>query len=98
MAGLSRRQRLQISIVFPVAEIATPAIGLAAGHGLARTIGHAADYVAAAIVIAVGVYLLAEDESQEAERASRLVRAGGWAVVALTAGIALDELALGFSI
>jgi manganese efflux pump family protein len=98
LAGLSRRQRIQISIVFPAAEIAMPAVGLAAGHGLARTIGDAADYVAAAIVIAVGVYLLAEDETEEAERASRLVKAGGWAVVALTAGIALDELALGFSI
>jgi putative Mn2+ efflux pump MntP len=98
MAGLSRRQRLQISLIFPAAEIAMPVLGLLAGHGLARAIGGAADYVAAGLVLAVGAFLLAEDESGEVQRAGRLSRAGGWAVVVLTASIALDELALGFSI
>jgi manganese efflux pump family protein len=98
MAGLSRRQRLQISLLFPAAEIAMPVLGLVTGHGLARSIGGTADYVAAGLVAAVGAFLLAEDESVEAERAGRLARAGGWAIILLTASIALDELALGLSI
>ena len=98
MAGLSRRQRLQISLIFPATETVMPALGLLAGHGLAQAIGGAADYVAAGLVLAVGAFLLAEDETGEVERATRLARAGGWAVILLTASIALDELALGFSI
>lgn len=97
MAGLTRRQRLQVSLLFPAAEIAMPLLGLLLGHGVAQAIGGGADYLAAGVLIAVGAFLLAEDED-ERERVGRLARAGGWTLIALSVGIALDELALGFSI
>ncbi len=75
-----------------------PVLGLLVGDGVARAIGGAADYLAAGVLIAVGAFLLAEDESDEGERVGRLAHAGGWTLIALSAGIALDELALGFSI
>src|SRR6266508_638839 len=70
-AGLTRRQRLQVSILFPLAEAGMPLLGLVAGAGLARAIGSAADYIAAVVVIAVGAFLLAEDEADEARRLAR---------------------------
>jgi putative Mn2+ efflux pump MntP len=97
-AGLTRKRRLQVSVLFPLAEAAMPALGLLAGEGLARAIGDAADYVAVGVLIATGAFLLAEDDSDERLRAKRLSRAGGLALLALAVGIALDELALGFSI
>ena len=98
MAGLSGRQRLQVSLLFPAAEIAMPVLGLLLGDGIARAIGGVADYLAAAALIAVGALLLAEDERERPERVSRRARAGGWALISLSIGIALDELALGFGI
>jgi manganese efflux pump family protein len=97
-AGLSRRQRLQVSLLFPAAEIAMPVLGLLLGDGIARAIGGAADYLAAAALIAVGALLLAEDDRVQPERVSRRAGAGGWALISLSVGVALDELALGFGI
>ena len=73
-----------------------PLIGLAVGGGLARVIGAAADYVAAAAVIALGAWMLLGPEDDEA--AARLASAGGPAVIALGLSISLDELAIGFSL
>lgn len=72
-----------------------PVLGLVAGAGTARAIGAAAGYVAAAVLIAAGAFLLAEEASDETRR---LARTGGWAIVGLTFGIAVDELALGAGI
>lgn len=93
------RARLRISLIFMIFEAGMPLIGLAAGGGLARFIGVAADYVAAAAVIALGGWMLihgADDEDDEA--AARLAAATGPAVIALGLSISLDELAIGFSL
>src|SRR6266511_3617753 len=47
-AGLTRRQRLQVSILFPLAEAGMPLLGLVAGAGLLRL-----SFVLACIMIAV---------------------------------------------
>lgn len=98
-AGLTgARQRLRVSLIFVVFEAGMPLIGLAAGGGLARAIGGAAEYVAGGAVIAVGIYLLAESGGDEEEKAGRLAATHGLAVIALGISISLDELAIGFSL
>ena len=93
------RQRLRISAIFVVFEGGMPLIGLGLGATLARGIGHLADYVAAAGVIAIGAWMLfgGGEEAQEG-RARRLTTSRGLALVALGISVSLDELAIGFTI
>jgi manganese efflux pump family protein len=92
------RARLRISVIFMIFEAGMPLIGLAAGGGLARVIGVAADYVAAAAVIALGGWMLIPHRNEDEEAATRLAAATGPAVIALGLSISLDELAIGFSL
>ena len=91
------RAKLRISAIFVTFEAGMPLIGLAAGSGLARAIGPVADYVAAAAVIAVGVWMLVRRDDDE-ERAGRIAGVSGAAVIALGLSISADELAIGFSV
>jgi manganese efflux pump family protein len=93
------RQRLRISLVFVIFEGGMPLIGLGLGTALARGIGHVADYLAAAAVIAIGAWMLvAGGKDDEEDKASRIVASRGVALLALGVSISLDELAIGFSI
>ena len=92
------RQRLRISLVFVIFEGGMPLIGLGLGSALARSVGHVADYLAAAAVIGIGAWMLLAGDKDEEDRASRLTSSHGLALVALGISISLDELAIGFSI
>jgi manganese efflux pump family protein len=90
-------QRLRISLVFVIFEGGMPLIGVALGSALARGIGHIADYLAAAAVIGVGIWMLA-DNADEEDKTRRIMTSRGLALVLLGISISLDELAIGFSI
>ncbi|MGO8957855.1 MAG: manganese efflux pump MntP family protein [Streptosporangiaceae bacterium] len=91
------RVRLRISAIFVAFEAGMPLIGLAAGRGLARAIGPAADYLAAAAVIGVGIWtLLGRDDDEQG--AGRIAGISGLAMVALGLSISMDEFAIGFSL
>jgi putative Mn2+ efflux pump MntP len=95
VGGLSRRERVRLSIAFPAFEVAMPVLGLAVGRATAAVVGDAGRYAAAAILVALGVAMLLERSDEAAER-FRL--AGGAAFLLLGLSISLDELALGFTI
>lgn len=96
LAGLTTRQRLQVSLLFPVAETAMPVLGVVVGLGAARALGAVAGYAAAAVLAATGAFLLAA--AHEAQSAAAWRTARGWALIGLTLGVAVDELALGLGI
>ena len=91
-------QRLRVSLVFVIFEGGMPLIGLALGSVLARGIGHVADYLAAAAVIGIGIWMLLADDDDEEEKAGRIMTSRGLALVGLGISISLDELAIGFSV
>jgi len=93
----SRAQRWRLSALFVLFEAGMPLVGLALGAPAAHLVGSAAEYVAGAVLIAVGVWMLVSDDDDE-EKAGRMVSAGGWAVIALGLSISIDELAIGFTI
>jgi putative Mn2+ efflux pump MntP len=100
VSGVTRAaERLRISLIFVVFEAGMPLIGLAAGTGLARVIGSVADYVAAAAVVGLGIFMLLHREnSDEAEKVGRLNATHGFAIITLGISISLDEFAIGFSL
>lgn len=91
-------QRLRISLVFVIFEGGMPLIGLALGSALAHGIGHIADYLAAAAVIGIGIWMLLARDKDEEDKAGRIMTSRGLALVGLGISISLDELAIGFGI
>jgi manganese efflux pump family protein len=89
-------QRLRISLLFVIFEAGMPLIGLGLGTALAHGIGAIAGYLAAAVVIGTGAWMLLSDD--EEAKASRITTTRGLALIGLGISISMDELAIGFSI
>jgi manganese efflux pump family protein len=89
--------RLRISAIFVTFEAGMPLIGLTAGRGVGRAIGPAADYLAAAAVITVGIWMLVSRDQDE-RAAGRIAGVSGLAMIALGLSISTDEFAIGFSL
>jgi manganese efflux pump family protein len=90
LAGLPARERRRAAILFPTFETLMPLRGLAACAALGRVVGSAADWLAIAVVLATGVWMLLEGGEEGA--------VGGHVGVALAVSVSLDELAIGFSL
>jgi manganese efflux pump family protein len=93
----NRAQRWRLSVFFVLCEAGAPLVGLAVGAPVARLVGSAADYVAAAALVGTGLWLLFDSDDDE-RLADRVLSASGWAVFTLGLAISLDELAIGFSL
>jgi len=96
LAGLPHGQRLRVSLLFAAFEAAMPLLGIALGAPLGRAIGDLADYLAALMIIALGIYMLIT-EGEPQERLLTLTEGGVLGALALGVAISLDELAIGFS-
>jgi len=89
--GVTARRRLQLSLLLSGFELTMPVVGLLAGRALGGVLDHASTYVAAAVLVALGIWMIvgaAEAEVRDVH---------GLALVALGLSISLDELAIGFS-
>jgi manganese efflux pump family protein len=96
-AGLDEDERLRVSLIFTSFEVIMPVLGFLIGAGIGTVLGNASDYGAAAVLAAVGFFMLWPREGDdEEERVSLLRRAHGAAVLGLGLSISLDELAIGF--
>jgi putative Mn2+ efflux pump MntP len=91
-------QRLRISLIFVIFEGGMPLIGLGLGSVLAHGIGVVADYLAAAVVIGIGAWMLLSGDRDDEARAARVTTSRGLALIGLGISISLDELAIGFGI
>src|ERR1700682_3006933 len=98
MAGLSARDRTRVSLIFTAFEVGMPLVGFFAGNLAGRAVGNAADYLAIAILIGLGLFLLRPQAENEDTRLSLLARTRGLAVLGLGISISIDELAIGFMI
>lgn len=98
LQGLPKGQRLKVSLLLSAFEMSMPVVGLFAGRGLGSTIGSAAEYVAAAGLIVLGVYMLRENEEAEDQKVAGFSRLTGLALLGLGISISIDELAIGFTI
>jgi putative Mn2+ efflux pump MntP len=96
LAGLPQENRLRVSLLFAGFEAAMPLIGVALGAPLGHAIGSVADYIAAGLIAALGIYMLLV-ENEEEDRLLSLTQRGLFGAVALGVSISLDELTIGFS-
>lgn len=95
--GVTRRARWRISLLMSGFEMLMPLLGLAVGRGLGSLIGDAANWVAVAILAALGLYMLRGDEG-DSQRLRGLAEGRGLGMIALGVSISLDEFAIGTAI
>src|ERR1700738_3591270 len=75
LQGLPKRERLRVSLLMSAFEMLMPVVGLFVGRGRGAALGSVAEYVAAAALIGLGVYMsLREDEGAEGEKVASLRR------------------------
>jgi manganese efflux pump family protein len=56
VSGVDARTRIRVGVFFGLFETGMPIVGLLLGHSLAGALGHAAHWIGAALLIAVGGY------------------------------------------
>ncbi len=98
IAGLPEQDRLRVSLLFTTFEMGMPLIGFFGGGLVGAAIGNAADYVAIAVLVALGIYMLWPRRESDEDRARLLARTRGVATIGLGISISLDELAIGFTL
>ncbi len=100
MSGLTRQDRVRVTALFTAFEMGMPVVGFLLGALAGNVAGTAADYVAIAILIALGVFMLwpRRGDRDDAERLGLLARTRGVAAIGLGISISLDELAIGFTL
>ena len=99
MAGLEKRDRLRVTLVFTAFEAGMPIAGMVAGRAAGAFLGAWAGYGGIAFLLVAGLLLLrpGQDESDEAGRLRLLAHARGLAILDLGLSISVDELTVGFS-
>ena len=97
VSGIDARTRLRVGVIFGVFETAMPILGLLAGRSLADTLGHAAHWTGAALLIATGVYALIQAIRGQGTEARR-VDQRTWPLVITGAALSMDNLAVGFAL
>jgi manganese efflux pump family protein len=98
VAGVKGRNRLRVSLVMSAFELAMPVVGLLLGRGLGAAIGDVADYLAIAVLTALGVWMTVHEEAHEGRRAAGIAGGQLLATVGIGISISVDELAMGFTI
>ena len=99
VAGLGRRDRLRVSLVFALFETGMPIAGLLIGRVVGSVIGDWAGYTGIAFLLGAGLLLLrpGKSEADEGRRLGLLAHARGLAILDLGLSISLDELTVGLS-
>src|SRR5213082_2541724 len=92
MGGLARPDRLRVTVLFSAFEMGMPIVGIVLGAVTGNVAGKAADYVAIAILIALGIFMLWPRHDDRDDRTR------GLAAIGLGISISLDELAIGFTL
>jgi putative Mn2+ efflux pump MntP len=98
ISGITARTRLRVGIIFGVFEAGMPIAGLALGRGLARTLGGAAHWIGAGLLIATGAWALIQAirggldsaPAPDDQRVGRLIATG--------LALSVDNLAVGFAL
>jgi len=97
VSGVDAQTRLRVGIVFGLFEAGMPLLGLLLGHGLAGTLGHAARWIGATLLIATGLYTIIQAFRHHGGDTSAAAQSPGKLVVSGLA-LSIDNLAVGFAL
>jgi putative Mn2+ efflux pump MntP len=98
LAGLPRARWLTVGLTFALFEGAMPVVGLLIGQSLSEVLGEVMAYLAAIILIGVGVLAIRESLSGDDDDDALAPDLTGRRLVLTGLSVSLDELAVGFSL
>ncbi|HUN31227.1 MAG TPA: manganese efflux pump [Trebonia sp.] len=102
VTGVDARTRLRVGLVFGAFEAGMPVAGLLIGHGLAAMLGGAAHWTGAGLLIATGLYGLAQSWREKDHNYDGPgvvpVRASLGRMLATGLALSVDNLAVGFAL
>ncbi len=100
VAGIDARTRLRVGVTFGLFETGMPILGLLLGHGLATALGRAAHWIGAGLLIATGLYALAQAVAARGARAAddQAARLGPGRMLLTGLALSIDNLAVGFAL
>jgi manganese efflux pump family protein len=97
LAGIDRRVRLRIAIVFGLFEAGMPLIGLLIGRGVSGALGSASELIGGGLLVLVGAQLAVE-ALRSGNAPPRLAGAPLGRLIALAAALSIDNLVIGFAL
>jgi putative Mn2+ efflux pump MntP len=99
IAGLERKDRFRVALIFTLFEAGMPIAGIAIGRLVGSLVGATAGWGGIAVLLVAGVLLLrpGRDEAGEQKRLRLLAHARGLAIIDLGIAISVDELTIGLS-
>jgi putative Mn2+ efflux pump MntP len=98
VSGADARTRLRVGLTFGLFEAGMPLLGLLLGHRLAGTLGHAARWIAAAVLIATGLYTLIQAFRHADGDAADAASQGLGKLLISALALSIDNLAVGFAL
>jgi putative Mn2+ efflux pump MntP len=110
VSGVDARTRLRVGLIFGVFESGMPVLGLIIGEQVAGPLGHAARWLGAGLLIAVGGYALiaaaragraarrSADHQDDAADKPAVGLAGTGRLVLSGLALSMDNLAVGFAL
>jgi manganese efflux pump family protein len=102
VSGVDARTRLRVGLVFGAFETGMPVVGLVLGEQVAGPLGHAARWVGAGLLIAVGGYALVNaargQPGQAAENRAKEAQFGRGRLLLSGLALSLDNLVVGFAL
>ena len=102
VAGVDAGTRLRVGLIFGLFEAGMPLLGLLLGHSLAHTLGAAAHWIGAALLIATGIYAVVQAIRSQASKQDKppaeaaRQRTGRLLVTGIA--LSIDNLAVGFAL
>lgn len=98
LAGVDRRVRLRIAVVFGLFEAGMPVLGLVIGRSLSSSLGSQAHLVGGGLLVLVGLQmgvsaLRSEDDAPPALGGAPILR-----LTVVAAGLSIDNLVIGFAL
>jgi putative Mn2+ efflux pump MntP len=102
VAGIDKQTRLRVGVIFGLFETVMPIVGLLLSRSLAATLGHAAHWIGAGLLIATGLYALAQavrsrDSQQAGDQPAQASLPTGRILITGLA-LSIDNLAVGFAL
>jgi putative Mn2+ efflux pump MntP len=98
VSGTGGRTRLRVGVIFGVFEAGMPVAGLALGRSLARTLGPAAHWTGAVLLIAVGAWALCQAIRGGAQSEPAAGDQGTGRLIVTGLALSIDNLAVGFAL
>ena len=102
VAGVDAGTRLRVGLIFGLFEAGMPLLGLLLGHSLAHTLGDAAHWIGAALLIATGIYAVAQAIRSQASKHDKppaeAARQGTGRLLVTGIALSIDNLAVGFAL